>query len=133
MFLQRSSLDEIVNPDRLLLAQPVQPADALLDLHWIPGQIEICEAMAKLKIAALSAAVSQKQSAAPFLELLGNRLPLGRGRGTIDDERFHACDAQRFGQCRLRFQKLREDHRAAVSFRDRQEQFALAFPTRFQR
>jgi hypothetical protein len=74
MLLQRAGLDKIVDAHRLPLAKPVQPPDALLDLHRIPRQIEVGEAMAELEVSPLRAAVCEQQRAGALAKLLGDRL-----------------------------------------------------------
>src|SRR5712671_5321970 len=63
MLLQGSDLDQIVDAHRVLLAEPVKTSDALLDLHRIPGQIEIDQAMAELKVPPLGAAAAEQEGA----------------------------------------------------------------------
>ena len=63
MLLERAGLDEIVDAHRVLLAEAMQPADALLDLHRVPRQIEVGEAMAELEVAPFGAAVREQQRA----------------------------------------------------------------------
>ena len=68
-------LDEVVDAHRVLLAEAVQPADALLDFHRVPRQVEIGQAMRELQIAPFSAV---GEHSARALEFLGDRLAFGR-------------------------------------------------------
>jgi len=47
VFLQRAGLNEVVNAHRMLLAEAMEAANALLDLHRVPRQIEVHEPVAK--------------------------------------------------------------------------------------
>ena len=78
VFLEGAGLDEIVNAHRMLLAQTMEAADALLDFHGIPRQVEIDQATGKLEVPPLGAAVGQEQGAAALAELLGDGLALRR-------------------------------------------------------
>ena len=80
MLLQCSRLNKIVDAHRMLLAQPVQAPDALLDLHRIPRQIEVRETMTELEVAPLCAALREQQRPAAFMELFRDRLAFGRWR-----------------------------------------------------
>jgi len=64
VFLEGVLLDEVVDAHGLLLADAVQAADALLDLHRIPREIEVDEPMAELEVASFGAAVGEQQRAA---------------------------------------------------------------------
>ena len=63
-----AALDQVVNAHRMLLAEPVQPPDALLDFHRVPRQVEVDQPMAELQVAAFGAAVREQQRAAARLE-----------------------------------------------------------------
>jgi len=65
VFLERAGLDEIVDAHRMLLAEAMEAADALLDFHRVPGQIEVDEAMAELEVAPLGAAMSEHAARRP--------------------------------------------------------------------
>jgi len=56
-------LNEVVDVHRVLLTDVMQAAGALFDLHRIPGQIEVDEAVAELEVAAFGVAVRQEQQA----------------------------------------------------------------------
>ena len=131
MLLQGADLDEIVDAHRVLLAEPVQASDALLDLHRIPGQIEIDEPMTKLKVAPLSAAAGEQEGAARFAKRFGQRLAFRRRRLAVDDEHGNLCLAQSRGQRRLRLEELREDHHASFAASKRKERVAFSRPAGF--
>ena len=59
----RTEVDDL---DREAPADAVEPADALLDERWIPGQVEQHEAAAELEVAALAAAFGGDEQAGPL-------------------------------------------------------------------
>ena len=59
--LQGVAGDEVENEHLARLADAVDPADALLDRHRIPGHIEVDERVAELDIAALAAELGAKK------------------------------------------------------------------------
>ena len=52
---------EIEDDDRVLLADPVDAADSLLDLHRVPGQVVVDHEVAELKVTALAPRLSADQ------------------------------------------------------------------------
>src|SRR5690606_34359678 len=53
--LDRPARGEVPDDDlRFALADAVQPADALLDLHWVPGQVVVDQHRAELEVQALA-------------------------------------------------------------------------------
>src|SRR5947208_868844 len=133
MLLERPRLDKIVDADGVLLAEPMQPPNALLNFHRVPGQIEVGETMRKLQIAAFGAAVSQQQRPAAFMESFRDRLALRRRGRAVYDEGLDAGAAKFLGERALGLKELREDHRATFSAREGLEQFAFSAPTLCER
>src|SRR5881394_4576828 len=109
MLLKGAGLDKIVDPDGMLLAEAMEPPDALVDLHRVPRQIEIHEAMAELEIASLRAAVGQNQGAPALAKILGDRLALGRRSRAVHDEHLDPSGAQSFGERGLSVEELSEE------------------------
>src|SRR5919108_6013427 len=62
MILQGLAYREIEDKDISVLANPVQPADPLLDPHRIPGEIEIDQGVAELQVSALAARFGGKEN-----------------------------------------------------------------------
>src|SRR5438105_15214907 len=111
----------------------METANALLDFHWVPGQIEIYQPMTKLKISAFGAAVSQKQRASLPAKFLRDRLPMDGGSLAVDDRGGNTGRGQAFSQSGLSAQKLGENDDSAFRLREREKQLAFPGPTRFRR
>ena len=52
---------EVQGAHDMVLPDPVHPADALLELHWIPGQVVIDDHVAELEIESLPAGIGRDQ------------------------------------------------------------------------
>jgi hypothetical protein len=61
LIFQCATCDEVEHEDLPILADAVDPANALLDRHRIPGHIEVDECIAELNIAALAAGFRAEQ------------------------------------------------------------------------
>ena len=79
-----------MDPDRLGLADPVQPADALLEQAGIEREIEQDQAMRELKVAALAADLRANQELGPVRlgEPGGLRSRWTRGRPFVEQAGF---------------------------------------------
>ena len=79
--IQHVRLDGVVhgkieNRHVFLLAEPVQPADALLNHHRIPGQVEIDQLVAELQVHALAAGLRGNHHPRRLLEIPHGLAPL---------------------------------------------------------
>ena len=59
--LDRPHEAEVHDLDRMLLPDAMDPADALLDAHRIPGEVEVDDAAAELEVQPLAADVGGQQ------------------------------------------------------------------------
>ena len=68
--------DQVEDVDVVGLADPAEPADPLLDLHRVPGQVEVADGVRELEVAALAAGLGAEQDPGPAAEPLDGRLLL---------------------------------------------------------
>jgi len=62
VILYGSFAREVVNEYRVLLADPVEPSDALLHLHGIPREVIVDDSVSKLQIATLAASLGGNEN-----------------------------------------------------------------------
>jgi hypothetical protein len=80
--------DQVENIDVMGLADPTEPADPLLDLHRVPGQVEIANGVSELEVAAFAAGLGTKQQSSRPAELLDGSLFLQPRQPAVEH-----CDA----------------------------------------
>src|SRR5262249_32755499 len=86
--LGRPAGAEVDDLDRMLLADPVDPPDALFEEHRIPGKVEVDEPVAELEVLALAADLGADEHArVALVELLDDGGALGRREPTGEGER----------------------------------------------
>ena len=79
--LDRPGGDQVEDVDVVGLADPAEPADALLDPHRVPGQVEVADGVGELEVSPLAAGLGGEQerpareprTAASFAQARGRR------------------------------------------------------------
>ncbi len=83
--LDRARGDQVENVNVMSLADAAEPADPLLDLHRVPGQVEIAYSMGELEVAALAAGLCAKQQPRLITESLDGRFLLQPRQSPVKD------------------------------------------------
>lgn len=90
--------DEVGQDDVVLLTDPVDAAEALLDLHRIPRQVHVHHRMAELQIAPLARGLGAEQHRHLVTEGGDGLLLVLAGQTAVIDGGGNAHRAQRVGQ-----------------------------------
>src|SRR5439155_25781145 len=79
----------------MLLPQPVDAADALLEAHRVPGQVEVDDDAAELEVPSLPARLGADQDRGPGAEAVEGLLLLAPAQLAVEHRGFDAHLAQR--------------------------------------
>ena len=120
--LYRVSGDEVEDMHVVRLADAAEPADALLDLHRVPGQVEIANGVGKLQVAAFTACFRGQQQPGRAAKALHRCLFFQTGEASVKDGQFVAGLGEPLCQHLLRGAELGENHHLVGEFAEQSQQ-----------
>src|SRR5258706_5142631 len=109
--LERAARDQVHHAHGVLLAQPVDAADPLLEPHGIPGQVIVDDDARELEIPALPSRLGADQHLLVVAEVLERLLFLAPAHLAVELRRGHLLGPERAHDGVLRGPELREHDR----------------------
>jgi hypothetical protein len=105
-----------------LLADAAQAPDPLLDLHRVPGQVEVAEAVGKLEVPPLAARLGAEQKPRRTAEALNGGLLVHARQAAVEDGEVVPGFGEAAAEHLLGRAELREDHQLVGEFRQQLQQ-----------
>ena len=99
-----------LNTNTSNLADPVDAADALLDCHRVPRNVEIDERVAELQVASLAAQFTAQQDRHTVPERGDRRILLRSAHRPVERGECHAAPTQQTGEVRQAVTMMHEHH-----------------------
>ena len=109
LLLQGVAGNEVKNENLALLADAIDPSDALLDGHRIPRHVEIDEGVAKLDIASFTARFGTEKHRHPVAKLGNGGVLLGTAQAALEACEGEALPSQQVGEMNERLAVMDED------------------------
>ena len=100
---------KVVRAHDVRLANAVHPPDPLLDLHRVPGHVEVDDDVAELEVEAFATSIRRHHHALFFGEQLLRHAPFGHVHGAIQKDHVDPTLAQKLADDLLARDELRED------------------------